>query len=232
MKPKSRQYRGRLTSSEIAEGMNFARKNAQRLVRDARLLFDSQSYASCIALTILSIEESGKEPVLRGLAVARDGDELKEAWRAYRSHTKKNAMWPVLDTFLQGARRAQDFLPLFYPDAEHTYLLDQLKQVSLYTDCFGKARWSFPEQVVGQELAEGLLLIAEAFAQIRETTMEEIDLWIQYMGPAWNAPDGARESALFEWDKEMRRRGLIKEKEGSLTLEQFFIEGLHPPTES
>ncbi|HEX3352981.1 MAG TPA: hypothetical protein VHS34_09180, partial [Terriglobales bacterium] len=71
--------------------------------------------------------------------------------------------------------------------------------------------------------------IAEGFSQGRETTTEEIDLWIQYMKPAWHASDGSREKALFEWDKEMRRRGLAK---NTMTLEQFFVEGVRPPNKA
>src|SRR6266852_7957358 len=55
MKPQLKQYRGPLSSSEIAEGMNVARQNAARLVKDARLLFDNKSYASAVALSILAI---------------------------------------------------------------------------------------------------------------------------------------------------------------------------------
>ena len=47
------------------------------------------------------------------------------------------------------------------------------------------------------------------------------------MKPAWHAT-GLREKALFEWDKEMRRRGLAK---NTMTLEQFFVEGIRPPKE-
>jgi hypothetical protein len=45
----------------------------------------------------------------------------------------------MLKMFSQGARRADEFGGLFEPAAEHPYILDQLKQVSIYTDCLGKA---------------------------------------------------------------------------------------------
>ncbi len=93
---------------------------------------------------------------------------------------------------MKGARRANDFLPLFHPDAEHPFILDQLKQVSFYTDCLRKGHWSVPEKVATKEAAESLLKIAEGFSRSRETTTEEIDLWIQYIKPVWHATQGFR----------------------------------------
>jgi|KBSMisStandDraft_5_1062788.scaffolds.fasta_scaffold1110919_2 AbiV family abortive infection protein len=78
-------------------------------------------------------EESGKTSILRHLSVAKDDKEIADCWRAYWSHTKKNAMWILTDLFSQGARKLDDFLPMFLDDAEHPQLLDQVKQISLYT---------------------------------------------------------------------------------------------------
>lgn len=208
----------------------MARKNSARLAKDARLLFDNERYASAVALSILAIEEAGKDPVLRGLAVARDGGELKKAWGDYRSHTKKNVLWPLMDKVLKGARRVDDFLPMFDPDADHPFILDQLKQISFYTDCLGQRHWSVPENIATKEGAESLVKIAEIHSQCRETTTEEIDLWIQYMKPVWHGTDVSRDQALIEWDKEMRHRGLVKES-NTTTMEQFFGEGVGPPKE-
>jgi AbiV family abortive infection protein len=226
MKPNLGQYFGALSSAKIAEGMNVAQKNAQRLLDDARLLFDNGRYPSAAAWAILSIEESGKRPILRELALAHNEKELREAWRSYRSHTKKSALWPVLEMFSKGARRADDFGGLFDPNAEHPYILDQLKQVGIYTDCLGKAHWSVPEQVIERDLATMLLKTAEILAHGREIQAEEIDLWIQHMQPSWKSSKESMEKALFEWEKALRSRGLA---ESSGRLEQFFKEGITPP---
>jgi AbiV family abortive infection protein len=217
------QYNGPLSSSDIAEGMNAATQNAKRLAKDARLLFENGSYASAASLAILSIEESGKSPILRGLALARNEKELKEYWRDYRSHTKKNILWPLLDKFIEGARRAHDFGSLFSAQADHPQILDKIKQISIYTDCFRKGHWSIPEQVVDKEFVQGLLLAADSLAHDRNITAEEIDLWIQYLKPSWGVSHADSEKALFEWDKEIRRRGLAKDD--NETLEKFFTTG-------
>lgn len=230
MKPKFRQYCGFLSTSEIASGMNAARENARRLVADAKLLFQHGRYPSAVAVAILSIEESGKISILRELALARNQEEAAQCWRDYRSHLKKNVLWPIMDSFLKGARRAQDFLPLLDPDADHPYMLDKIKQISFYTDCFRKGLWAVPSKLMKEEFAQGLLRIADSFARSREITVEEVDLWVQYPGPCWKSSAARMQKALFQWDEEMRKRGLI-DKANEPTMEAFFTKGIHPKDE-
>ena len=58
-------YRGRLTAAQIAQGMNAARDNAQRLATDAATLLDARRFPTAASLAFLSIEESGKISILR-----------------------------------------------------------------------------------------------------------------------------------------------------------------------
>ncbi len=83
------QWKNTLKPAQIAEGMNAANNNARRLIEDAEILFNLNRFPSALSLSILSIEESGKVSILRELALAKNGDQVKEAWKAYRSHTKK-----------------------------------------------------------------------------------------------------------------------------------------------
>jgi len=83
-------YKGRLDYAQIADGINAARRNALRLLEDAQILLRAERYATAASLAILSIEESGKQHILRGLALATADEELLGLWRDYRSHTKKN----------------------------------------------------------------------------------------------------------------------------------------------
>jgi AbiV family abortive infection protein len=225
MKKKFRQYCGFLTTSEIAKGMNAANENARRLADDAKLLFQHESYPSAVAMAILSIEESGKVSILRELALARNQEEAAQCWRDYRSHVKKNVLWPIADSYLKGARRAQDFLSLLDPEADHPYVLDKIKQISFYTDCFQKGHWAVPKKLIGKEFAHGLLRIADSFARSREITVEEVDLWVKYLSPYWKTSTSSMQKALFEWDKEIRKRGLV-DKTNALTMETFFTKGI------
>jgi AbiV family abortive infection protein len=225
---KSEQYRGWLSSAEIAGGINAAKRNALRLVNDARLLNENGRAASATALAILAIEESGKITILRLLALMDTDKDVAARWREYRSHKDKNAHWPLLDLFFKGARRLDDFLPMFDPTARHPQILDTVKQLCLYTDSFGKGRWTEPDRVIEKKLADSFVLVAEVFARSRDVTAEEIDLWVQYLKPVWNVGDAARNKALLEWDKEMRRRGLIT-AEHSTTMETFMTTGVATP---
>jgi AbiV family abortive infection protein len=206
--------------------MNAAARNAERLARDATLLFENKRYASALALAVLSIEESGKSRIFRELALARDERERRECWREYRSHTKKNQLWPLFETFMKGGRRAEDFKSLLAPEAEHAHQLDKVKQIAIYTDSYKKGHWSVPEQIVERELAQSLLTAAEVLSRHRSVTTEEIELWIQYLQPHWKTSTAASQQALFEWDKEMRRRGLAKGDKP--TMEKFFTTGIAP----
>ncbi len=141
-------YKGRLDHKQIADGINAARRNALRLAEDARTLLDANRYATAASLAILSIEESGKESILRRLALATSDEEVLRLWKDYRSHTKKNILWLVPQLIVDGARHLDDFRPIFESEAEHPYILDQVKQISFYTDCLGKANWSEPLVVI------------------------------------------------------------------------------------
>ncbi len=221
------QYKASLTADQVAEGMTAANRNAKRLLEDAKLLLDARRFPSAAALSILSIEESGKNSVLRGLALANSADELKRGWRDYRSHTKKNVAWILPDLAAKGARSADELQPIFDEQSDHPYVLEQVKQISLYTDCLGKAHWSIPDDVIDEPLARGLLQIAEIFSQDRVIETEEIELWIEHLGPGWQGPDRWVRKALVNWHKAKVKRGLISSSESE--MEQYLGKGLGRP---
>ena len=51
-------YEGKLSAAQIAAGMNAARRNATRLLGDAKLLMEAKRFPAACSLAILSIEES------------------------------------------------------------------------------------------------------------------------------------------------------------------------------
>ena len=222
MSDRLKQYKDRLSSSQIADGMNAANANAMRLVEDAKLLFDNDRLASALALAILSIEESGKPAILRSLALSKEGKDLKEGWKRYRSPRAKNTHWIAVDLILKGANKLSDFYPVADDEADHPHILDQLKQVALYTDCLGKAHWSIPEQVVDKELTLKIIKIAEVFSERNKHTQEEIDLWIKHIGPSHKSSQSVQNDALLKWFNEMKEKGLISE--GHIKFEEFVNE--------
>lgn len=210
------QYKGRLTPQQVADGINVARQNASRLAADARLLLDAGRLPSAAALAALSIEESGKVSILRALVLARSDKEVRKEWSAYRRHTKKNIQWLLPSLIADGARSLEDFRPLFDPGAEHPYLLDQVKQIALYTDCLGEAHWSVPEEVIDEPLAHMLVSVAELFARGRQVTPEEIELWKKHVGPVWKASVDCMRRAVLNWHTEMIDHGLISAEDGDM----------------
>lgn len=175
------QFIGKRTPAEIAAGINVAVRNARRLFDDAELLAKAGRYPSACALAILSIEEAGKCSVLRRLSTARD-DEVKEIWREYRSHQKKNAAWIIMDLVAGGARTLRDLAPIYDKDSDHPAILDTVKQLAFYTDCYAQGNWSQPHIVIDEKLCEQMLTVARILSAKGEVTAREIELWAQHVG--------------------------------------------------
>lgn len=219
MNKKLNGYRGRLKPKQIAEGMNAALENARRLVADADSLLKVGAFPSAASLAILAIEEVGKVSILRALSVARSEAEVGEAWKEYRSHAKKNASWILPQLVAAGARKLEDFRPIYDDVSDHPYVLDQLKQLGLYTDCLGKAHWSKPTEVIDEKLARMLVDIARIFAQHSKHSEKEVELWIEHVGPVWKKDMAWMKQAVVNWYAAMQAAGLAKE--GPNVMEQF-----------
>ncbi len=223
------QYKGKLTSAEIAAGINAAELNARRLYEDAKLLFENGRLPSALSLAILSIEESGKPSILRTISLETEDKEIKSKWREYRTHTEKNQLWLLFDLFLTGkAKRLEDFRPLTQKGAEHTIIIECLKQVGFYTDCIDERIWVIPGKSIKDKLlVEHIIKIAEGLLGKGETTEKEIDLWIKHMKPVWKSSLINQEEALINWSKEMHKEGLMSgDPDG---MRKFIHEGLDLP---
>ena len=210
-KEKLSQYRGKLTPAQIADGMNAAIRNARRLANDARTLLDLERYPTATSIAALSIEESGKVSILRHFAMARDLPSCREIWRDYRNHRSKNVAWILPDLVAGGARDLESLRLATQSDAEHTALLNNVKQIGLYSDCLGNVHWSEPDKVIDRRLAQMLVNIADLFATKEAITPEEIELWIAHLGPAYGAPLETMKEALLNWYRAMNEAGLLKE---------------------
>ena len=202
-----KQYRGRLSNRQIAEGMTAAAENSRRLVSDAVLLLEAKRWPTIAALAILSIEEAGKSGILRSMSVARSDKELISLWKDFRSHRVKNAHGALLEFVAQGARKLFDFAGMFSGLAEHPAVLDAVKQIGLYVDSYAESgHWSCPDNVIDEALARSLVQTATLLSARGGTTEREIELWIKHMGPAWMTSD--MKYALILWQQAMYEEGL------------------------
>jgi AbiV family abortive infection protein len=224
MREKLDGYRGKLTPAQIAEGMNAAAGNARRLAEDAASLLEMQRFPTAASLAALSIEEYGKSSILRSLALATTNEEVLGVWKEYRSHTRKNAAWLLPQLVASGARKLDDFRPLFNRDSDHPYLLDKVKQLGFYSDCLGEGHWSMPDVVIDEALARMLLRAAEVLAREGEHTEREIELWVEHIGPVWKTNPPRMKQALANWYAAMQKNGLAPE--GNNQMDQFIYEGL------
>jgi len=138
------QYAGRLTTDQAAQAIQAALQTARELLEDAHILLQKDRWARAAALSILAIEEAGKVPIVREILLARNPDDLKIAWRSYRSHTKKNVVhiFPVMAK--RGAKKLEDFRTIYHDNVEDVHSLDVVKQLAFYSDCCGKCHWSLP----------------------------------------------------------------------------------------
>ena len=211
-------YRGRLTPAQITDGMNAARQNALRLLEDAEILLNSGRYPSAVSLAILSIEESGKVSILRGLAIANDEVSLKDAWKKYRTHTAKNVAWILPQLAADGAKTLDDLSLIYDHNSPHPYILDQLKQVGFYTDCLGEAHWSEPSDIIDEHLAKLMISIARIFVSKRNVEVKEIELWIKHMSLMNEGVYVSQKESLMRWYAEITE--LCLTPEGS-TFEDF-----------
>ncbi len=212
-------YRGDLSPAQIAHGINAARRNARRLADDAKLLLDSGRYPTAAAIAALSVEESGKSSVLRGLALSPNVDVRRNAWRDYRSHRSKNAAWILPELVAKGARDLDSLRLAADSSAEHTAILDQLKQIGFYTDCLGDAHWSEPAEVIDEDLARSLVGIANLLAREGTVTEREMELWVEHMRPVYGAPPVLMKAALLNWFAAMRENGLWED--GDIGVDAF-----------
>lgn len=220
-------YKGRLSFTQIAKGITAALENAARLAQDAKLLLDAGRFPTACSLAALSIEESGKVSILRAMALARDEAELKDEWRRYRSHTNKNVQWIFPQLVAEGARKLDDFRPLFEENADHPYLLDQIKQLGFYTDCLGnKGHWAIPEEVIDGELTAQLVVTAELLSSASPTSEREIELWAEHVGPVWKKDLNWMKRAVANWYQAMQQEGL--KPDGENKIEKFINDGIDP----
>lgn len=202
------QFSGHLAPAQVAEGINAASRNAKRLAEDARVLCNAERFASAASLAILSVEEAGKASILREIALSRTNEEARRAWKAYRSHARKNLLAGLPELVAAGARHLDDFRPLFLEGAEGPILVEQVKQLGFYTDCLGEAHWSEPAQVVDQRIAEILVRTAELLSRHREVSPREIELWVEHLGPVWRSELAWMKNALANWYAAMQAEGL------------------------
>lgn len=215
------QYRGALSTEEAAKGISLARSNATRLIQDAEILLQAERYPSAIALAILAIEELGKVQIIKILVLQTEDSALKKAWKDYRSHRAKNVQWILPSLAGQGARTLEQVRSAADIDGEHTMMLDMIKQLALYTDCFGAAgRWSNPADAIDPKFAEAIVAVAKLLNREETTSIRELELWVEMVGPQYGK--AGMVEALLRWQQAMFDEGLSERTAAEM---EAFVRG-------
>lgn len=192
------------------------------------MLLQAKRYESAVLLAALSIEESGKDPIIRGILTAKSRESLLRQWREFRSHTSKNRMWPFVSLAASGARRLDDFSSLFDADADadadHGEVLDQLKQLATYVDCLSGSWWTRPELAARPEVATFLVHTASILSVKKEVSEPEMSLWMEYMGSSGSS-DAEMRASLLRWEQECERLGL---RDAARQMHEFLYPGPQP----
>ena len=221
MTSKLLQYRGALSPEQAAEGIALARSNAARLICDAEVLLEAERHPSAIALAILAIEELGKVQVLKIIVLQSEEAPLKQAWREYRGHRAKNVQWILPGLAAEGARTLEQVRAAADIDGDHTMMLDTIKQLALYTDCFNAVpRWSSPDDAIDAKFAEAILSVAKLLNREATTSVRELELWVELVGPHYNA--AGMVAALLRWQQAMFDEGLTTTSAAEM---EAFIRG-------
>jgi len=210
---KNIQYQGELNPKTAAEGIKLAYENALSLLSDAELLFINGRFERCVSLSILAIEESGKSTIIRALLLVDNAIRLRKEWKNYRKHTEKNLAWILPELINNGAKTLEDLKKIFDPKSDHGQILDDLKQLSFYTDIFSSAKWSSPSKVIDKTLATMIFSAAQSIVKIDRvlTTERELELWVKHLKPVQGIGLDKMKKALTDCYVEAASLGLIEE---------------------
>jgi len=100
--------------------------------------------------------------------------------------------------------------------------LDDLKQLSFYSEILSAEKWSTPKNVIDEKLASYLLSISRSLVNIESvmTSEKELELWIKHIKPTRKQGLLAMKEALSNCYREAVALGLLEEAKLS-ELERF-----------
>lgn len=219
-------FRGQLNALDAATAIQAARLNARNLLYSASALFEKGCYAHSLALSILSIEETGKLQIIMGLYLGFSGES--DSWKAYRKHTSKTAFFNfAIRTRAQTELSdiEEEFAQKILQSGPSPEDLDSAKQLSIYSDCFSSpdgiavhlpANLDWREKAV-QCLTEAFVLVA----YMRDYPAEELEVWKKYSVLASKQGISFRE-VLKPLHQELLRKGFINDNQWRLILKALF----------
>lgn len=134
-----------IIKKQLLQGMNFALKNARKLLKEANILYQRRAYSRAFVLAVLALEEAGKVVFLT-LCFSEEGFEtpertIRKFWRLYSSHIAKIAFFEDYNgskwkSVLYVRKRKHDETAEFYKKVIMP-LMDAIKDVYGYLEEVG-----------------------------------------------------------------------------------------------
>lgn len=215
-KSRATRYRGSLSPFQIADGLRATKRNAERLLRDAAELYDLDRFPSATSLAILSIEELGKIPILRRMALADGPEAWRVCWRDFGDHLTKCAQWGV--PFLVKTASSPEALFNEHSNERDPLLLDSIKQLGFYVGCYGNAHWAEPARVVEKAQADPIFYAARVLAAGSQSseldTPSAVQLWSNTMAGYFRCGAIEANNAVVNFFRLVRERGVVLAGDG------------------
>ena len=188
-----RRYQGELSQDGAADGIAALSENANRLARDARILFHARRYASAAMLAAMALAETARISWLLAVPAAVDGVGLRRAWRRFRE-APSDFPWAMC----HGGRPQMS-------DEATNRMIDFIREFGARVDCLNGGAWAQPERVVSRPLAQQLVEMAE-LVRMNPIDPAPLRVWMEVVEAApEDAPD---EEVLARFKCELDAQGL------------------------
>jgi len=149
------------------------------------MLFENERYPTAMAVAILAIEEVGKLPILRRMALAGSASQWGACWRDFSDHFTKSLTWVLTSVASDYTEGGPDGFHRKYLEERDLHLLNSLKQVGLYVGCYGKGKWVEPSSKITKDVASFPLHLAKMLLTGSQPssfdTPTAVQRWSEYM---------------------------------------------------
>ncbi len=119
----------------------------------------------------------------------------------------------LLDCHKDVSVHIEELRPIFDEKSDHGNILDQLKQLSFYTDALSECKWSTPKKIITKEISETLINVANNLIMGKNndmTTEAQLEIYFKHLKPVWKADMFKMKEALIACYQEAEVKGLIK----------------------
>ncbi len=196
-------FAGPLAADAAEAGILLLQANAQRLARDARLLFHAKRHASAALLAASALNELARIPLLMEMFAAGKNRRPERGWQDFRK-ARQDFPWAV-----------------FNPGKSKTELAALVNMLAFVrangnaVDCLGPGNWMDPERLIQPALVQELIAITERLCA-GPADKAAVRAWIDTVRALPKDADGSR--MLSDFHAALKEKGGL-ETEAALLRE-------------